>query len=47
MPYPGCRIVEEVYMTYKYIELRYYYAGSIYFDIIKMTICVLSNSLIN
>jgi hypothetical protein len=33
-------------MRYKYIELCYFYAGFTYLCIIKMTICVLSNSYI-
>jgi hypothetical protein len=27
VPHPGYRIVEEVYIKYKYIVLCYYYAG--------------------
>jgi hypothetical protein len=40
-PYPRYKIVEEVYMKYKYIELCCSCFGSTYFYIIKITICVL------
>jgi hypothetical protein len=45
-PYPGYRILEEVHVKYKYIELCYLYAGATYVYILKMEICVLSNSII-
>jgi hypothetical protein len=47
LPFPGYRIVEEEYGKYKYIELCYFYAGSTYIYIIRMTICLLSNSIIS
>jgi hypothetical protein len=38
VPYPGYKIVEEVNIKYKYIELCYFYAGSTYFYITKATV---------
>jgi hypothetical protein len=46
VPYLGYRIVEEVYMKYKYNELCCSYTGPTYISIIKMTICILRNSYI-
>jgi hypothetical protein len=50
VPYPGYRIVEEVYMKHKYIELCYFYVGSLLliimyflFSMMKATVLLYSN----